>query len=177
MSGKKGSKHGNSKEKFLEIITSIPKNENGCMLWTLGIDKDGYGYYSIKGKTYIAHRFLYGLIFPSDYQGLVVMHACDVRTCCNIDHLSIGTFSENTFDMIKKSRNVKGCLVGTSKLTEEQVKEIRSKYPAKSAIHLAKEYGVCRSTIHYLLNGTTYVNASIMNEKYQPVNKPIRIEI
>lgn len=44
-----------------------------------------------------------------------------------------------------------------------------------SAIELAKEYGVCKSTIHYILNGTTYVNASHVNEKYHPVNKPIRI--
>lgn len=177
MSGKKGSKHGNSKEKFLEIVSSILKNDNGCMLWPLGRDKDGYGYYTIKGKMYISHRLLYGILNPGNYQGLVVMHSCDTPACCNIDHLSIGTCSENTLDMVKKSRNVKGSLVGTSKLTEGQVKEIRSKYPEKSAIDLSKEYDVCKSTIHYVLNGTTYVNASHVNERYEPVNKPIRIEL
>ncbi len=177
MSGKKGSKWGNNQEKFLKIIDSIPVDKNGCKLWIQGIDKDGYGYYTIKGKMYIAHRFLYGILNPGDYQGLVVMHSCDNRACCNIDHLSIGTQSENTLDMVKKFRNVKGSGVGTSKLTEKQVEEIRSKYPEKSTPKLAKEYGVCKQTICNALNEITFINCSHVDENYRPVNHPISFEL
>lgn len=175
MSGKKGSKWGNSQDKFLEIISSISENENGCKLWPLGIDKDGYGYYTIKGKMYISHRLLYSIFNPGDYHGLVVMHSCDVRSCCNINHLSIGTSKENNLDMVNKCRNAKGSLVGTSKLTEDQAKEIRKKYPDKNTIELAQEYGVCKQTICNVLNGITFINASLVNEHYEPVNKPLRV--
>lgn len=175
MSGKKGSKWGNSEAAFLDIIYSIESSDTGCKPWPLGKDKDGYGYYAINGKTYIAHRLLYGLVNPGDFQGLVVMHSCDNRACCNIHHLSIGTISENTLDMVRKRRNVKGSSVGTAKLTEEQATEIRSKYPSKSSLELASEYGVCKQTICNVINETTFVNCSHMNEDYEPVNKPIRI--
>lgn len=176
MSGKKGSKWGNSEETFLEIISSIFEDENGCKLWSLGKDKDGYGYYSIKGKMYIAHRLLYKLLNPvKNLLDLVIMHSCDVRSCVNINHLNIGTASENTKDMIQKNRHVKGSLVGTSKLNEDQVAKIREMYPSKNCIELAKEFGVCKQTICNALNLITFVNASYVNEKYEPVNKPIRV--
>lgn len=176
MSGKKGSKWGNSAENFLDIISSIPINENGCKLWPLGKDKDGYGYYTIKGKMYRSHRYLYQLYNQSDFKDHVIMHSCDIPLCCNIDHLSHGTASENTLDMVEKKRNVKGPYVGTAMLNENQVKEIRSKYPKQSTIELAKEYGVCKQTICNIINGITYINASIMNENYKPVNKPVHVK-
>lgn len=175
MSGKKGSKWGNSEEKFLDIISFLIKDSNGCKIWPLGKNKDGYGYYAIKGKVYVAHRLIYSLLKPRDYQGLVIMHSCDNRSCCNIDHLSHGTPSDNTIDMVKKQRNVKGSLVGTSKLTEDQVIKIRKIYPEKNTIELAKEYGVCKQTICNALNQTTFTNCNHVNERYHPVNKPVRI--
>jgi hypothetical protein len=45
----------------------------------------------------------------------------------------------------------------------------------KSIPELAKEYAVCKQTICNIINGITYLNHSIMNEKYEPVNKPVRI--
>lgn len=167
----------NSIEDFLIKIDQIPLNDNGCKIWNRGKDKDGYGYYSIKGKIYIAHRLLYITLFPGKYDGLVIMHKCDNRLCCNISHLQVGSFSENTKDMVKKGRNVKGSLVGTSRLTEDQAVEIRLKYPEKSMVQLAKEYNVCIQTISNVINRVTYLNCSIMNERYQPVNKPIKIKL
>lgn len=175
MSGKKGSKHGNCIEHFLKIIDEIVPNENGCKMWPLGKDKDGYGYYAFDGKTYRAHRLLYQTLHTPILSDYVVMHSCDVRSCCNIDHLSWGTLSENTKDMVNKNRHAKGSKVGTSKLTEDQVLQIKNKYPKKNTVELAQEYGVCKQTICNALNGTTFVNASHVNERYEPVNKPIRV--
>jgi hypothetical protein len=175
MSGKKGRKHTNSVGDFLSKVDNIPFNQNDCRIWPYGKDKDGYGYYSINKKMYRTHRFLYHLIHGKFNPKLVVMHFCDNRACCNIKHLTLGTISENTMDMVKKTRNVQGSSVGTSVLNEKQVLEIRSKYPEKSGIELANEYGVCKQTIYNAINEITFVNASHVNERYQPVNKPIRV--
>lgn len=54
-----------------------------------------------------------------------------------------------------KSKIIRGEKIGTSKLTEEQVREIRTKYiPRKySTRRLAREYGMHRDTIEKILKG------------------------
>lgn len=146
----------NSVEDFMNKISELPFDDNKCKNWIKGKDKDGYGYYAIQGITYRCHRLLYMTIFPGNYENLVIMHICDNRKCCNIDHLQVGTASENTLDMINKNRHVKGSLVGTSKINEGQAREIRSKYPQKSMPQLAKEYNVCKQTISNIINNKTF---------------------
>ena len=175
MSGKKGSKHINGTEHFLSIINSIASNDSGCLIWPLGLDKDGYGYYSIKGKIIRAHRLLYTLTHECEMENFVVMHSCDIRSCCNINHLSLGTVAQNTKDMVRKNRHAKGSQIGTSKLNEKESEQIRDRHPRISAIELAEEYGVCKQTIYNVLNGTTFVNASHVNEHYDPIHSAIRI--
>jgi len=79
----------------------------------------------------------------------VVMHKCDNPGCVNIDHLSVGTLSENSTDMVNKGRQVCGFGLGEahydSKLTAEKVLLIR----ASSETHasLSRAYGVSTTTI------------------------------
>lgn len=167
----------NSIEDFLNKIDDIPLNHDGCKIWNRGKDKEGYGYYAIQGVTYRAHRLLYSTLYPGDYEGLVIRHTCDTPACCNINHLLVGTPKDNTDDMIKRGRHLTGSKIGTSKLNEKQALEIRSKYPGKTTIELANEYGVCKQTICNIINGITFTNCSIMDERYKPVNKPMRIEL
>ena len=39
------------------------------------------------------------------HPGMCVLHRCDVPGCVNPDHLFVGTFKDNTQDMIRKGRN------------------------------------------------------------------------
>jgi predicted DNA-binding protein YlxM (UPF0122 family) len=67
----------------------------------------------------------------------------------NPDHLWVGTNIENRNDSVKKNRVPKGSNHWNSRLTKEQVSEIRKKYiPRKyTQQKLADEYGISNQTV------------------------------
>jgi hypothetical protein len=69
--------------------------ENGCMLWTGQIDKDGYGTFTDTGRRWRAHRWIYEQCFGPMPKGLVTDHKCRVRNCVNPSHLEAVTIREN----------------------------------------------------------------------------------
>lgn len=80
-----------------------------CWLW-LGPERGkGYG-----GLTYgrtvrlYAHQVSYVLHKGPIPPGLCVCHRCDVRRCCNPDHLWLGTIADNLGDMARKGRSQQG---------------------------------------------------------------------
>jgi HNH endonuclease len=52
-----------------------------------------------------AHRFSYMLEFGYIPDKMVVMHQCDNPKCCNPSHLRLGTYQDNTDDMMEKGRH------------------------------------------------------------------------
>jgi hypothetical protein len=80
----------------------------GCWNWGGCVGAHGYGVIDAEGRRKRAHRValrLSGVEVPDD---LVVMHSCDNRRCVNPAHLSVGTFADNTHDMIAKGRALTG---------------------------------------------------------------------
>ena len=79
-----------------------------CWPWTRGRFPDGYGAFWLNGQNIGAHRVAYSLstgIRPAP--GLQVCHRCDNPTCCNPDHLFIGTAKDNFLDSLRKGRRAK----------------------------------------------------------------------
>ena len=150
-----------TKERFEAKI--YPEPNTGCWIWggaTSG--KQGYGSFNLDGKTYYAHRASY-LFFVGDIpKGLHVCHSCDVRMCVNPDHLFLGTQLDNIADMVAKGRRiglvaVKGEGVGTSKLKNHQVSEIRRlKAAGVSSRELAKTYNMEKSSINNIVKRKTW---------------------
>lgn len=138
-----------------------PPNENGCTLWTAGLDKKGYGRIRINGRAALAHRYAAGMLdFPPELQ---TRHLCPGepnRSCVNPEHLGYGTNADNHRDMMEAGRHVavRGSKQGRAKLTEEQVLEIRRKYEAGGAtLHsLAAEFGVGKSAVSYIVRRETW---------------------
>ncbi len=142
-------------ERFFAKVSKIP-TETGCLEWMGGL-RNGYGHFNPDGKTVYAHRFAWELVNGPIPDGMYACHACDNRKCCNPAHIFIGTPTENAYDMIGKGRAVhvplSGQRNGMSKLTAEQILEIRSqKYVDWYDGDIAAQFGVSRKLIASILN-------------------------
>lgn len=92
--------------------------------------------------------------------GYVCRHIDDDATNNNLTNLVWGTQQENVNDSIKNNRIVRGSERKQSRLSEQQVREIRSKYASRgiSLKKLADEYGVCTDIIHGIVRGIRWVH-------------------
>jgi len=88
------------------IIDKVKIDHNGCWIWQGSIANNGYGNIKYKGKRWNTHRVSY-IEFVGDIpEGLFVLHKCDVRACCNPEHLWLGTQKDNMHDASLKGRIV-----------------------------------------------------------------------
>ncbi len=95
-------------EKESERFWKNVKKQSGCWLWTKGLTGKGYGGFCVRGFTVRAHRAAYAMTFGSFDPMLYVCHRCDNPTCCNPEHLFLGTLQDNHADMCAKGRIAKG---------------------------------------------------------------------
>ena len=80
-----------------------------CWLWTGARDARGYGRFQIETRRCAyAHRLVYEWTHGAVPAGLLVCHRCDVRHCVNPLHLFVGTHADNSQDMVRKGRSMKG---------------------------------------------------------------------
>lgn len=91
---------------------TIPEPNSGCLLWTGVVSSNGYGTFRIgpSGPSTSAHRAAWILRHGSIARGLCVLHRCDVRSCVNTEHLFLGTNADNSTDMARKGRGVRGSM-------------------------------------------------------------------
>ena len=125
------------------------KQNGDCLEWqgaTAG--PMGYGYLTRSGKNYYAHRYAWSFKHGEIPKGLVVRHTCDNPLCCNLEHLVLGTRKQNSGDMVERGRSCRGAKNGKTKLTEDNVREIRRQAASgASQASLARKYGVGAITI------------------------------
>lgn len=129
--------------RFWEKV-SIPADViTGCWLWTASKYHFGHGQFGNKK----AHRVSYEWVNGPIPKGLCILHRCDVPACVNPAHLWLGTKTDNNRDMHRKSRaaNINGENNPFSKLTDEQVREIRRAEGTQRAI--ARLYGISQSLV------------------------------
>lgn len=69
---------------------------DGCWIWTLFTDRDGYGKLKVAGKCKTAHRFSYEAFRGPIPSGKVLDHVvCDQPSCANPWHVEPRTNWEN----------------------------------------------------------------------------------
>ena len=143
-------------ERFWAKVAIIP--EHPCWEWTAVKWGNGYGSITIKGRMQSAHRVSYEMAYGSFDKSLHVLHRCDNPGCVRPDHLFLGTHQDNTKDKVSKNRQsaLKGVVNPKSKLTEEQVLEIRSLRGFYDLKTLAKVFNVSFCTISDICRGKTW---------------------
>mgnify|MGYP006921331108 CR=1 FL=1 len=124
-----------TEEVFWSKVDKTPgQGPNGhCWIWTGVINNKGYGTTSygrnrkIKGLDgpRLAHRTSYELTVGPIPEGQHLLHSCDNPPCCNPAHLRPGHYKENTQDKVDRGRQLKGEQIQCSKLTSDQVREIK----------------------------------------------------
>ncbi len=73
-----------------------------CILWTKHKNSsDGYGRIMVNGKRTLAHRAVWEEMHGPVPTNRYVLHKCNNSMCVNINHLYLGTLSNNTLDQVK----------------------------------------------------------------------------
>jgi hypothetical protein len=154
----KGNQAGKKNRK--EITWEV--NENGCWICkSHAFNTKGYPRHRVNGKIKSISHTMYEKYNGEITNGMHVCHRCDNPNCINLEHLFLGTNADNMADRNGKNRQSKGekhsikCRgenMGTHKLTEEEVREI--KYGCNGMLHqeIADKFGVARNTITYIKN-------------------------
>lgn len=130
-----------------------------CLEWVSFKAPSGYGHFMVWGAPWRAHRVAWIIANGPIPQGMHVLHTCDNPACVKVEHLFLGTHAQNMDDMAKKGRAcrrvgprppfrvAKGSSNGSSKLTEEQVTQMRADYSVGGITQkqLGRKYGVSQS--------------------------------
>lgn len=137
---------------------------NGCWDWP-GERNHGYGIMYVRGKRQRVH-VVAARLFRVPGDGPFVLHRCDRPSCFSPEHLFRGTHADNMADA-----RAKGRMLGPKRplraLTADQVRRVRElwitrrgmkgAHPAGPTLAgLAREFGISRGVIDYIVRGLTY---------------------
>jgi len=78
-----------------------------CWLWTGTFNDNGYGIHCRLGEQRV-HRLSWRLFKNNGEKiekGMFACHHCDNPSCCNPDHIFIGSPRDNSLDMVSKNRH------------------------------------------------------------------------
>lgn len=134
---------------------------------TTGLHKAGYTKVSRNGKEYGLHRVVYkefNNVTWEEIKGLVVRHKCDNPRCINPYHLEIGTYKDNTMDMMTRGRHRYKCNAkplngesnGRSKLTKEDVEFIRKSKGIITIRALSNKFGISNQQVSKIQTGKSW---------------------
>ena len=90
-----------------------------CWEWQGTWTGSGRGIVRYEGKYRNASRVAYILTFGPIPNGLLVCHHCDNPLCVRLEHLFLGTQSDNMQDMVAKGRNL-----GTQKIKRDRDEDL-----------------------------------------------------
>jgi hypothetical protein len=134
---------------FWSHITPVLNREDlgECWEWQGNKQNKGYGTLVVRGKRVSAHRYAWTLTNGDIPERMCVLHKCDVRHCINPAHLFLGTFKDNSDDMVSKGRggpalHKPGELNPQAVLTWEQALAIREE--GLEVLEAERLYGIPR---------------------------------
>jgi len=134
-------------DKFIDSLGGIKHND--CIIWPFYKNPQGQMIHRVDGITVTAGRvILERHVGPPPSPNHAALHKpidCHNQSCCNPNHLRWGTYKENQLDMIKDKTVIRGEDCKSSKLKENQVREIRA--DNRYIKDIANDYGVSFSLV------------------------------
>ena len=80
-----------------------------------------------------------------------IRHTCDVRRCCNPEHLATGTAADNAQDAVERGRTNGGKPLGlTHREVRHRIFELAALGTPK--VQIARELGMSERNVHYHLS-------------------------
>lgn len=132
-------------------------NKTECWAWMASgdVDKRGQFRHSENGKSqYLkSPRVAWYLFHGYDPYPELVLHNCNNPNCCNPHHCRLGDDADNRRDSEEAGTHCHGIQHGCSKLTENNVREIRhALLKGTTGVELAKRYRVYPTLISKIKN-------------------------
>lgn len=131
----------------------------GCWEWTAGKTDNGYGRISNGEREVRSHRFAFELAYRPIPEGLLCLHKCDNKLCCNPNHLYLGTHKDNNRDRSVRNRDSwpRGMNASAAKLTNEDVWKIRVLLAeGLTERKIASKFGVEKTAVHKIKHGKSW---------------------
>lgn len=151
--------------KLKRIFDNINYNENGCWLWNGYVNRDGYGMTSFNKKQHVlVHRLIFECYNGPIKKEDIIRHKCNKPSCCNPDHLLLGTVQDNVNDRVRENRSAIGSRNNRAVLNEYDVYQIllgieNNKF--NSIRQIVDEYSmITRKAIESLLKGESWMHVS-----------------
>lgn len=153
-------------ERFWEKVNI--KTNKECWEWK-GVLSGNYGMFWFEGTMVLAHRMSYAIHYDdmsiinhtksyheNNNEFDCILHHCDNPKCCNPNHLYIGNNKDNIHDKVIRNRaqRLHGDLNGNSKLSEQDVINIRSEYISRKnggVVAIAKKYKISSTNVHDII--------------------------
>lgn len=149
---RKGTRRAAPGKPMAFIARALSHQGEGCLEWPYGTHSFGYGVLNIKGRLTYAHVLVCEKIHGHcPAEKAQVAHSCGNPICVNPNHLRWATVAENQNDRIDHGTSNRGERHGRHKLTEKDVRQIRSS--RMTHISLGEKYGVHPVTIGSIKSG------------------------
>jgi hypothetical protein len=136
---------------------ALKHTSDDCLNWPYVRANYGYGEVAVDGRKRLAHRIVCEVVYgPAPDGKNDAAHSCGNRLCCNPRHLRWATRAENVADTRQHGTISRGERNGHAKLTEADVRFIRTLKGNLTSTEIAKKFGVSRGSIGKILSGKNW---------------------
>lgn len=176
-----------------EILTLLPERiasririgtEDSCWLWSGCCNEKGYALARLEGGTVrVARLVLETKLGRKLGKHEETRHTCDIRPCCNPNHLEVGSHVDNILDRTERGRAARGASHGSrlhperlawgsrhgqAKLSEEKVRQIfELRSQGLKQREIAVRFGCSRENVGRILRGERWKRV-VPNSKQVP---------
>jgi hypothetical protein len=148
----------------MDRYTSQGLNSNGCLIWT-GAQRNGYGAIKHQGKVLQSHCVAFVLAGGTIAEGNVIGHKCDVKLCCNPEHLECISAQKNNADACARRERYapRGEEVYNAVLNDEIVKTIKRLYVPRSYsyVRIAQQLGLNPKLVQNVISGKNWRHVTV----------------